>query len=105
MRAGTLRKRITIEVATETKNTFQEPVPTWAEFAQRWARVSYGRGGEQQTDQQRYASILTSFRMRFIEGVNPKMRIVMDSRVFNIRSVNHVRERRHETWIDAEEQV
>ena len=46
MRAGQMRNRVTIQRATETADTYGQPVITWADWETRWARITPLRGTE-----------------------------------------------------------
>jgi SPP1 family predicted phage head-tail adaptor len=86
MRAGKLRHRITIEAAT-VANVFGEEVETWTTFAEVWAAKEDLAGREFFAAQQTTAEVTTRFRLRYLDGVTPKMRINSDGVLYNIESV------------------
>ncbi len=93
MRAGNLRNKVIIQQATEAQDTFGEPDVSWSTFATVWASIEPLRGDEYFTAQQTGASISHRVRMRYLDGVLPKMRILWGERVLEITSVLNVYER------------
>jgi len=103
IRAGELRHRITIEQNSPTQNNFGEEVPSWSEFATRWAAVRATGGRETFADDQKFAEATHEFELRHISGVDPKMRIKWEERVFDIESVLDLDGRKRRTVIIAVE--
>ena len=87
MRAGTLRHLLAIEAPAEAQNAFGEPVETWASFATVWASREDLTGREAFLAQQTKAEVTTSFRLRYLPGVTAKMRILSDSILYQIESI------------------
>lgn len=46
MKAGALSHRIALQRATEARNSFGDPIQTWANVAQVWASVEWASGSE-----------------------------------------------------------
>ena len=101
LRAGLLNKRVTIESATETRDSFGEPDKIWSTFATRWASIQYEEGREffaAGADRTERPALI---RMRHTSGITEKMRVVHGSTVFQILAVENVGERGEETRIKA----
>ena len=59
----------------------------WVEFALAWAEVRTRQQREQLSQEQLNQANITIFKIRYIEGLSPRMRVVMDNRVFEIDSI------------------
>lgn len=101
MRAGKLRHRIAIEAPTGAQNEFGEPVDTWAVHSAVWASKEDLTGREAFAAQQVNAAVSTRFGVRFIEGINARMRIVHDGTLYNIVSASDPDGRKRELVIIA----
>lgn len=96
MRAGKLRHRVTIQRAVEVQNDFGEVVTTWVTVGQAWASVEPLRGREYFQAEGTQAETSTRIRMRYRNGIMPKMRVVHGSTVYDIESVMDVETRGRE---------
>jgi SPP1 family predicted phage head-tail adaptor len=105
MRAGRLRHRITIQDYTESQNSFGEATKNWTDYATVWAAVEPVKGREFWESQQINAEITTKVTMRYLAGIKPKMRILYDTRIFEIDSVINVDERNRELQLLVKETV
>ncbi len=103
--AGTLKDRITVQSVTETRSGSGQVNEAWATFATRWASVEPLQGREFFDSQQVNADITTRIRLRYLEGITPKMRVLYKTRVFNVTSVVNVEERSIETQLLCTEDV
>jgi SPP1 family predicted phage head-tail adaptor len=89
MNPGTLRHRVTIEHPVTTQNEYGEQIPAWATFATVWAsredltgREAYYAGANQKA-----ATMLTRFTIRYLAALSEQMRIVSDARTYGIQSI------------------
>ena len=105
MRAGRLRHKVTIQDYTESQNTFGEVTKNWTDYATVWAAVEPVKGREFWESQQINAEITTKVTLRYLAGVKPKMRILHDTRIFEIDSVINVDERNRELQLLVKEMV
>jgi len=105
MRAGRLRHKVTIQDYTESQNTFGEVTKNWTDYATVWAAVEPVKGREFWESQQINAEITTKVTLRYLAGVKPKMRILYDTRIFEIDSVINVDERNRELQLLVKEMV
>jgi len=105
MRAGPLRKRVAIEQATETQDSQNEPIVTWTVYKYRWASIEPVRGNERYLSQEKLASVTHKIRIRYTEGVTPKMRINWAGRLFEIESIVDPFERHRDMQLMCTEYV
>ena len=106
MRAGLLRKRVTIQRATEgAADDYNQTVLSWSTLATRWAGIKPMSGQERLESAQVGADVTHEVRLRWLDGVTPKDRISYDGRVFNIQSVINTAERGVEAVLLCKEEV
>lgn len=96
MRAGRLRRRVVIEQVLETIDAEGQPVKTWSTFTTVQAAVEPMSGREFFDNQQINDETTTRITIRYIPGVTAKMRVVYDSKYYNIRAILNVGERDRE---------
>lgn len=96
-RLGALRHRVTIEEPVRTADEAGGAEVTWAYVASVWAEIQPKTGREVFESDQLGGRVTHDVRMRFREGVTPKMRIFHSGRLFDIRFVADVGERRE--WL------
>ena len=91
MRVRRLKHRVTIQERADSRDAAGGNIPTWADYAERWAAVEPLRGTEQFTAQQVKDTTWVRVIFRWdsmLAGVNPPMRIVdQGSRILEIESV------------------
>lgn len=88
MQAGKLDRRITIQQeSTFTRDSFGAKLSSWSDLATVWAEKRDLTARELFQAGQVYADVTTMFRIRYISGIDPKMRVSFESRYYNIRSV------------------
>lgn len=108
IRAGRLNKRITVQQATETRNSVGDPIPSWTTYAIRWASVEPLNGREYFAAKQTQSETSIRMRLRYdsvTKSVTTKMRVSWDSRFFDIESVIRPRERGDEVILMCIERV
>jgi SPP1 family predicted phage head-tail adaptor len=85
--AGTLRERVTVQQASESRNRLGEAISDWATFDEVWASVNgvsareYLLAGQQQVD------ISHRVKMRYLTGLTSKMRLSWRGRTLEIISI------------------
>lgn len=87
IRPGELNDRVTVQQAIETRNALGEMVPTWEVFAVRCAKVEGVSAREYLAAGQMDVSITHRVRMRFLTGLNQKMRLIYRGRTLEIVSL------------------
>lgn len=105
IRAGPMRHVVTIQVRSTEQDAAGEPVDVWTTFATRRAAVERTPGRELVASAQRQGRVPTIFRLRFLAGVMPAMRIVHGGKVHEITSAIDQEGRGEELIITAEEIV
>jgi SPP1 family predicted phage head-tail adaptor len=105
MRIGALNRLVSILDYTETRDEVGGVAKAWVEFAKAWASITPLRGTERWISQEKHATATHAIRIRWIDGVNPKMRIAHDGRTFRISSAINVGDRRKMIDIVATEEV
>lgn len=84
---GAMRHVIRIEQRSTTQDAAGEPLNTWTLYAERRAALDRLPGREVWASAQRSGRIPVVFRIHYTDGVLPSMRVVFNSRVFDILSV------------------
>ena len=105
MNIGKLSRSISIEVGTETKDGSGFASTSWAEHVATWAKIEPMAGREYLGNDQVESDTTHKFIMRYTSGVLPKMRIVYDSRYFDIQSVINMKEESRFLIVMAVERV
>lgn len=105
LNAGSLRHVIEIQERTEVRGASGDPTVTWTLFKKVRASVEPLLGKEYFASQQRNAQVQTRFRIRAVNGVVPRMRIVWKRRWYDIESAVLVNGVDHEMVIMANELV
>jgi SPP1 family predicted phage head-tail adaptor len=104
MNFGRFRHRITIQSVSLVKDGFGDVTENWADFATVWAAVDPIAGAEWFDGKTSGATTTTRFRIRYLSGLLPTMRIVFNGRYFNFDGPpQNIRERNEEIVIMATE--
>lgn len=104
-RAGEARHQISIQSRSTVQDAAGEPANTWTEYASRRASIQRTPGKEAFAAAQDNGRIPVVFRLRWLDGVTPAMRVVFDSKVFDIRSIVDVDGRKAELMLTCDERV
>ena len=90
---GKLRHRITLQDYVSSKNSFGEESKVWSDFAEVSASVEPLSGKELFAAQQLHAETTTQIIIRYIEGLNTKMRVIFKSKEYDILHISNKGER------------
>ena len=93
MEAGKLRHVVTIQTASESADSFGEPLKTWGSNSTAWASIEPLSGRELLTAQQYFAEATHRVRLRHNSAVTPSARFAFGSRYLQINSVADVAEK------------
>ena len=85
--AGSLRERVTVQQASESRTALGETVLSWATFAERWASVEGVSSRESLTYGQQQISVSHRVRLRYLTGLTQSMRLVWRGRTLEIVSL------------------
>ena len=87
MDAGKLRERVTVQQASEVRNTLGETVLSWSTFAERWASVEGVSARESLAFGQQQIDVTHRVRLRYLAGLTQNMRIQWRGRTLEIISL------------------
>lgn len=85
--AGSLRERVTVQQASEVRNTLGETVLSWSTFAERWASVDGVSARESLAFGQQQIDVTHRVRLRYLAGLTQNMRIQWRGRTLEIISL------------------
>lgn len=96
-RAGDLRERVTVQIATGSTNTLGETILAWSDSTAVWASVDGVSAREQFTMGQNQVAISHRVRMRHLPGLTQNMRLSWRNRTLEIISLlEHENRSEHE---------
>ena len=84
MKIGELKHVVSIQAKTKTRDSVGSWVETWSEFAKTRAKISAISASEQVKNQQIENQITHKVTIRYQSGIIPEMRVVYNSRIFEI---------------------
>lgn len=105
MRAGELRKRVTLQRLVAGRDSLGGVTESWEDVGTYWAAVEPLKGHEFFAASQVNAEVTGRIRMRYRPGVDPTMRAALGTRVFAIQAVIDVDERHRELHLMVREVV
>ena len=91
---GQMDREIVIESPSSSLNSLNEPIVTWGTFASVWAWVKPMTARERFASDALRASRVSNFRIRWLSGVLPTMRIRFDGEIYRILGLSEVGRRR-----------
>jgi len=104
-RIGAMRHRVTIEEPVRTSDAGGGAEITWQAVATVWAELQPRSGREVFESDQLGGRVTHDVRLRYRDGMTPKMRITHGGRVFDIRFVANVGERKEWLILACEERT
>lgn len=87
IRSGELRERVAIQAPTESRNNLGETTLAWSDFTTRWASVEGVSAREALINGQQDTNVTHKVRMRYVDGLNQKMRLLWRGRTLEIVSL------------------
>lgn len=87
MDAGTLRERVTVQQATETRNSIGESLLSYTTFEVVWASVQGVSAREFLLAGQQQVEVSHRVKMRYLTGLTPQMRLSWRGRTLEIISI------------------
>ncbi|MAA98671.1 MAG: head-tail adaptor protein [Stappia sp.] len=91
MRAGKLDRLITLQGVTHTVDAYGTPVETWADFAPPVrAQVVQSSTDEFLQAYGETDSFAVVFRIRWLAGVTPDLRVSYEGKTLNIREIKEI---------------
>ena len=105
MRAGQLRHVVQIQEPIETQDSLGGVVQTWQRVIQPWGALEAIASREFFGSGQVQADVDHRLRLRYHDGLTPKMRVVYGARTFAIKAVRDLDGRRRELELLLRENV
>lgn len=89
MNAGLMDELVTVQqFTTTTDSNTGEKLQSWSTYSQPWARIQEGESGSESVDSdRREAKQTVTFTIRHDGGLNTKMRILWESKYYNIINI------------------
>ena len=84
MNAGELRHRVTIQEATESRDSYGAAVETWSDLVTVWAKKAHKSSREFFAAQKVCAETTDLWIIRYRSGITTKMRIVYRDHYYDI---------------------
>ena len=105
MEIGALRHRITFQKLTTSVNENGFEVKTWIDFKTVWAKVTNLHGREYFAAAAVQAENTVKFTIRYLEGIDPSMRILFRRKQYNITAIDNIKYQNRIMEIKAQEVV
>lgn len=102
---GAMREQVRLESRSTAQDTVGEQILTWSLFALRRAEVVRTPGKELWASMERNGRVPTMWKLRWLDGVLPAMRLICRGKVYNIVSALDPTGRQEELLITSEELV
>lgn len=93
MQIGKLDRRIVLQRATKSKDSFGQPIETFADWQTVWAAYMPVSDGEKLRANETYSNLTARFKIRWSSAVstlNTKDRVTFDGRTFDIIGVKEL---------------
>ena len=87
VRAGDLKRRITIQQRSASVDTFGQQLVTWSNLLTSWAEIQPTSGREMVSAEAQQFEISHQITIRYRSTITPAMRVLYEGRVFEIMSV------------------
>ena len=113
-RPGQLRERIALQAFTATQDAVGEPIKTWTEYRQVWARAIYLAGSELEAARKMTSDVQIQFTIRHIDAANRTSdveakwrplvtdRVSWNSKTWNIHAVLQTERKTHLSMLCSE---
>lgn len=88
---GNLRHRITFQKLKTEINPNGFEIRNWEDYKTVWSEVSNLRGREYFAAAQVQAENTVVFTLRYLSGIDTKMRILFQGRYYNITSIDNIK--------------
>lgn len=102
---GEMRHEVIIERRTSEQDTAGEQLDQWILVARRRAQLVATAGRELQAAQQQVGRVPVLFKLRYLFGVLPSMRLTCSGVLYDIKSAVDPDGRRAELLVTCEERV
>lgn len=84
-------RRLTIQALSVVQDAAGQPIETWSETVTVWAKLVTQRGEERFTAQQVMGKAITTFRIRFRDGLDVKTnRVWYEGQAYDIHAIREL---------------
>ena len=90
---GKLRHRVTLQRPVITKDNIGQEIEEWQDVATVWASVEPLSGKEYFSAKQVNSEVSAKITLRFLQGITPEVRVILDKHTYNILAVINFGER------------
>ena len=97
MNVGTMRDRVTIQRATETRDAYGQSIQSWTTVGTQFADLHHVSGREAVNALQVKAECTHKVTLRYVVPIKPQDQLLFGTRVFKILDANDVDEL-HKTY-------
>jgi len=92
MRVGKLRHKGIIESLVKGKDAVGGATESWTKFSDVWCDIKPLNGKEKYVSSEKHATATHQVLLRYVNGINPKMRLLSRGRVFEVVAVLNINE-------------
>lgn len=90
MQLGDLDRRVVIQKPTATADTYGQRVDAWTTHSTVWARIAYEGGDEGYEADQKVATRVVKFFVRYDSAITERMRVSYNSGVYDILAIEEI---------------
>lgn len=95
IKSGELDRLLTIQEDVGTKDEFGQTIIDWQDVHTNIpCGINFIKGGEIWEGTADVSNLTTDFKIRFIEGITPRMRIVFENEIYDIKRVIEITRRK-----------
>jgi len=105
MKSEQLKDTIIIQQQTVIRDSYGAEIITWTTFATVRAQVLSQTGREYFTSKQVFAEMTDIVVIRYLNGLKPKMQLILDGHVLDIMSISDIGNRHIEMHLVCKEAV
>lgn len=87
IRSGDMKRRITFQTRSATKDGYGQESTTWSDLLSCWADIQPLSGRELVAAQAQLAETTHEIQIRYRTGITAALRVVYQGRIFNVLSV------------------
>jgi SPP1 family predicted phage head-tail adaptor len=87
MQGGKLRDYVTIQTYTDAFNSYGETIKNWTTYQEMYASIMSVSGREYLQSDKVQGDAMYKIRIRYLDGVSDKMRVLHDTTVYEIEAV------------------
>lgn len=95
IKSGELDRLVTIQDDVGVKDEYGQTTTVWQDVhTDIPCGITFIKGHEQFESTQEVANLTTDFKIRFIEGITPRMRLVFEGEIYDIKRVIEITRRK-----------